>query len=138
MFQIREPARVVASYEIKRQDLTAFDLGYVQQATLFDVVTNQQGAPLVVIDSACFLENPESQLQSVCEHLDLDFEDAMLNWPAGRRTSDGVWGAHWYDSVITSTGFGPINSKPLNLSGEQQQLVEMCQPYYEAMSQNTL
>ena len=129
VFLIREPARVVASYAIKRQDLTAFDLGYAQQAAPFDVVTNRQGAPPVAINSARFLENPESQLQSVCEYLELDFEDTMLNWPAGRRTSDGVGGAHWYDSVFTSTEFGPVNSKPLYLSGEQQQVVELCQPY---------
>jgi len=138
VFLIREPSRVVASYAIKRHDLTAFDLGYAQQAMLFDVIKNQQGRAPMVINSARFLEDPESQLRAVCEHLELDFEDAMLHWPVGTRSSDGVWGAHWYDAVITSTGFGPPNSKPLNLSTDQQKVVDSCLPFYEAMSQHTL
>jgi len=138
VFLIREPSRVVASYAVKRQGLTAFDLGYAQQAALFDIISQQDGATPPVIDSARFLEDPKSQLQAVCAHLEIDFEDDMLQWPAGKRDSDGLWGAHWYDAVVTSTGFGPANSKPLNLSDDQQQVVDLCQPFYESMSQHTL
>ena len=138
VFLIREPARVVASYAVKRQELTAFDLGYAQQANLFNIISEQQGTAPAVIDSARFLEDPEAQLQSLCERLELDFEDTMLQWPAGRRASDGIWGAHWYDAVIDSTGFGPANTKPLNLSTEQKTIVESCDPYYKTMSKHKL
>ena len=112
VFLIREPSRVVASYAVKRQDLTAFDLGYTQQAMLFDLISEQQGLPPIVIDSARFLLDPEAQLRSVCEKLNIAFENKMLDWPAGKRDSDGLWASHWYDAVIQSTGFGPVNNKP--------------------------
>ena len=138
VFLIREPSRVVASYAVKRRGLTAFDLGYAQQAMLFDLISEQQGRAPLVIDSARFLEDPESQLRAVCEHLEIDFEDAMLHWPAGQRDSDGLWACHWYDAVIQSTGFGPVNNKPLTLSPEQQQIVDSCQAHYQIMSAHTL
>ena len=138
VFLIREPSRVVASYAVKRQDLTAFDLGYTQQAMLFDLISEQQGLPPIVIDSARFLLDPEAQLRSVCEKLNIAFENSMLDWPAGKRDSDGLWASHWYDAVIQSTGFGPVNDKQLSLSPEQQQIVDSCQTHYQIMSEHTL
>ena len=138
VFLIREPVRVVASYAIKRQNMTEFDLGYAQQANLFDIICKQQETAPAVIDSARFLDDPNSQLRALCEHLQIDFEDTMLHWPSGKRNSDGIWGAHWYDAVTTSTGFGPANSKPLNLSDDQQRVADLCQPYYETMNRHTL
>ena len=138
VFLIREPSRVVASYAVKRQDLTAFDLGYAQQAMLFDLISEQQGMPPPVIDSARFLIDPEAQLRSVCEKLDIAFEKSMLDWPAGKRDSDGLWARHWYDAVIQSTGFGPVNNKPLTLSAEQENIVDSCQAHYNIMSAHTL
>jgi len=129
---------VIASYAVKRQDLSAFDLGYAQQAMLFDVISKQQGKPPLVINSARFLQDPESHLRTVCEQMNIPFEQNMLQWPSGTRDSDGLWGAHWYDSVTKSTCFGPANNKPLNLSSDQQKIVDLCEPYYQSMSQHAL
>ena len=41
----------------------------------------------------------------MCNYADLPFDPKMLKWPAGPRTSDGVWAPHWYGSVEASTGF---------------------------------
>ena len=49
VFLIRHPARVVSSYSKKRENPTLADIGFVQQAELFDEVANWLGhAPLVV------------------------------------------------------------------------------------------
>lgn len=134
IFLIREPEPVVASYSNKRDGLTASDLGYSQQAALFDLI-NSTGARPVVIDSQRFLANPASQLEKVCQALHIDFDSNMLSWPAGTRDTDGLWGAHWYDAVNSSTGFGPARSNVPELDARQRGIAEQCMPFYQAMKQ---
>jgi hypothetical protein len=133
VFLIREPVPVVASYAIKREGLTASDLGYAQQAALFDLVSKRADKRPAVIDSRRFLADPETQLRTVCAHLGIEFEHRMLAWPAGARDSDGVWGRHWYDAVNRSTGFTPARSVVPELDYQQQQVADTCQPFYEAL-----
>ena len=65
--------------------------------------------------------------------IDLPFDDAMLNWPAGRRDSDGVWGEHWYGAVIDSTGFAPPHKTSPTLPDDARRLADTARPYYEAL-----
>lgn len=138
VFLIREPEPVVASYANKREAVTASDVGYAQQAALFDIVTQQQGSRPLVIDSKRFLADPSSQLKSICAALAIPFEPAMLSWPAGPQASDGVWGAHWYDAVNQSTGFSAARSMVPELDAHQRSIAQSCRPFYEAMAQYAL
>ena len=63
--------------------------------------------PLQVIDARDFLTDPEGYQRWVCDWVGIDFDPAMLSWPAGPRDSDGVWAPHWYDAVWASTHFAP-------------------------------
>ncbi len=56
-FLIRHPARVVASYSKKRESPTLMDIGFVQQAQLFDQVAELLGHAPPVIDSATIRAN---------------------------------------------------------------------------------
>lgn len=135
-FLIRPPASVVASYDVKYKGGTMADLGYVEQHRLFDTITEMTGEPPAVIDASRFLENPEAQLRKLCERLSIPFYAGMLNWPAGARDSDGVWGQHWYDSVNASTGFKAPGRKPVSLedlSAERRAIADQCQVHYEAL-----
>lgn len=133
VFLLREPEPVVASYSAKRGNLTASDLGYEQQEMLFDLITTRQGKQPLIIDSKRFLNDPESQLKSLCFKLNIPFESSMLLWPPGVRISDGVWGQHWYDAVIQSTGFAQARSSDINLNEEQRQIAMSCQPSYDRL-----
>lgn len=133
VFLIRDPEPVVASYWVKRNVLTASDLGYAQQAALFHLLQQGSAEKPIVIDSKKFLTNPSEQLQLVCKALAIPFYESMLHWPAGSRSSDGVWEAHWYDAVKQSSGFGPPRDSKPELGGEQQRVADSCKPYYEAM-----
>lgn len=53
-FLIREPEAVIASYAAVRSDATLDDIGFVQQAALFETVRNLTGALPIVIDSREF------------------------------------------------------------------------------------
>lgn len=133
VFLIREPEPVVASYSIKRDELTASDLGYEQQGFLFDLLHERHGARPAVIDSRRFLAEPEAQLRALCNRLDIPFDSKMLSWPAGARDSDGVWGQHWYDAVNGSTGFAPARHKEVVLDDNQMIIAKACRPFYDRL-----
>ncbi len=132
-FLLREPEPVIASYSAVRGGATLDDIGFVQQAELFDFVRDLTGAVPVVIDSREFLQQPEAQLRALCAHVGVDFDPAMLHWPAGARDSDGVWGKYWYDSVWRSTGFTPRHEKPIELSPAAAKTAAEARPFYEKL-----
>ncbi|MGV6849098.1 MAG: sulfotransferase-like domain-containing protein [Marinibacterium sp.] len=104
VFLIRHPARVVASYAKKRQAVDSGDLGFAEQAALFDRV-REMGQDPVVIDSADIRANPAGALAALCGAIGMAWDPAMLRWPSGGHAADGVWAAHWYGAVHRSTGF---------------------------------
>jgi hypothetical protein len=110
-FLIRDPARVLASYVRSREQVALADIGVVQQSELFDRVADQLGQAPPVIDAADVIADPARTLGALCTALDITFDPAMLNWPAGKRASDGVWAPAWYASVEASTGFAVPNRK---------------------------
>lgn len=138
VFLIRDPRYMVASYTAKRDETTAADLGYTQLESLFNVACALPGPAPMIIDSRRFLEKPEIYLNHICTQLNIDFEKSMLSWPAGTRSSDGIWHEHWYDSVKASTGFGAPRTALPDLDAAQQTLADACMPHFEALNQHAL
>lgn len=104
-FLIRDPAEVIVSYLRKNNDPTLEDIGFGQQAEIFDWVCEHSGRTPPVIDARDVLENPERILRLLCEAVGVEFGDAMLSWAPGLRETDGVWAKHWYEEVARSTSF---------------------------------
>lgn len=128
-FLIRDPERVLTSYAKVRGEPTLDDLGLPQQVELYE----RFGGP--VVDAADLVADPPAVLGRLCAALAIDFDGAMLSWPAGPRESDGVWAPHWYAGVEASTGFaaaspGAADALPVRL----RPLLERCVPYYEALA----
>lgn len=133
IFLIRDPSLVIASYHAKRENPTLDDIGFRQQADIFDQITEATGTLPVVVDSADILANPESMLRKLCEAIGLEFQESMLHWPKGGHKGDGVWASHWYKSVWESTGFSkPVASIPA-LSPKGSALRDEALPYYERL-----
>jgi hypothetical protein len=138
-FLIRDPAEVIISYLKKNNDPTLEDIGFVQQAEIFDWVCAETGSVPAVIDARDVLENPERVLRLLCEAVGVEFTDAMLSWPPGLRETDGIWAKHWYAEVAKSTGF----QKPMagNRSVVPERLRDVCaraREYYERLYQHRL
>jgi hypothetical protein len=133
IFLIRDPALVVASYVKSRATVTPADIGLLQQATLFDAVSQHLGHAPPVLDAERFLQAPETQLRRLCATLGVPFMPEMLHWPAGPRASDGVWAPHWYAAVWASTGFEPWRDKRVPLSAPLQAVADACRPAYEQL-----
>ena len=137
-FLIRDPEAVIASYAAVRSDATLADIGFIQQAELFEQVRAMTGEVPMVIDSREFLLDPASMLQSICARLDIEFMPAMLSWPRGPRDSDGVWAKYWYDSVHNSAGFAAYRRQKYTLSGKDKQIALQARPYYEKLFRHRL
>lgn len=134
-FLIRTPDEVVASFTRNRPDAAAWELGFEQQARLFDQVCDRLGAPPPVLDAGDVLRDPAGVLGALCARLGIPFSPRMLHWPAGRRASDGVWAPHWYANVEQSTGFAPWRPRDAALTPFQRRLAEQCQPFYARLAQ---
>ena len=132
VFLIRHPARVIASYAAKRENPTLEDIGFRQQAELFELVRGWGQTP-VVVDSHDIRANPAAKLEQLCEAIGIPYSPKMLSWPKGGHKDDGVWAEHWYGAVWNSTGFagaeGPLPQVPDAL----QPVLQAAMPYYKQM-----
>jgi len=134
VFLIRHPARVVASYVKKREAPTLADIGFVQQAELFDEVAGWLGHAPLVVDSADIRANPEQMLRRLCDALAIPFVAQMLRWPAGPKPYDGVWAPHWYGAVHGSTGFDGAEGPIPPLGGDYARLADAALPFYQRLA----
>jgi hypothetical protein len=134
-FLIRDPELVLASYAVKRGEVTLADIGLVQQSEIFAREADRLGKAPPVVEGTDVLSNPAGVLSRLCDALGIPWTDEMLCWPAGRRDTDGVWAPAWYDAVEKSTGFGPPpeEKRPL-FSDDLRQIAEEARPHYEALA----
>lgn len=138
VFLIRHPARVVASYAKKREGPTLADIGFAQQAELFDEVAGWMGRPPLVVDCADIRADPEATLSRLCASLQIPFTKNMLHWPAGGHRSDGVWASYWYGTVHRSTGFEEPEGPLPKLSPEYEALVAQAMPFYTRLASHKI
>jgi len=132
VFLIRHPARVIASYAVKRENPAIEDIGFVQQAELFDEVRAAGGEP-VVIDSFDIRNDPEGMLRKLCDAIGLDWDPGMLGWFAGPHPQDGVWAKHWYGAVHQSTGFAGAEGPLPQIIGPLEEVLKLATQPYEHM-----
>jgi hypothetical protein len=138
VFLIRDPRAVLVSYTRTRREVTAEDLGSVQELEIFQHLREQTGRTPPVIDAGEFLKSPEAQLRSLCAQLGVGFTPRMLQWPPGPRPTDGVWAPHWYERVLKSTGFEPYEAAEPAVPAEYRPVLEAVLPSYEALFEERL
>jgi hypothetical protein len=129
---IRDPGEVVASYVLARKQCTPEDIGLTHQWALYQRFAAIGVAP-PVIDAAAFLKSPEAHLRWLCNWAGVEFMNTMLNWPAGPRSTDGVWATYWYGAVLASTTFQPWRPRELSLSPEQRLVADSCRDVYREL-----
>ena len=110
----REPHDMLSSLQVQLPDVTIADTGFVELCSILDSIL-EAGEEPIVIETKSLLKNPARVLAEVCQRLGINFDEAMMSWPAGPKPEDGVWAEHWYDSVWKSTGWQPYASKDVEL-----------------------
>ncbi len=138
VFLIRHPARVVASYSRQRASVTLDDIGFTQQADLFDEVAAFAGDTPVVVDSSDIRADPSGVLSRLCAAVGIEYTERMTRWPAGGHPSDGVWAPHWYEAVHRSTGFDSAEGPLPDLTGAASDLVARAMPSYEQLKAHAI
>ncbi len=135
-FLIRAPEAVLASYTLKRANVTLADIGVERQRELFERECDRLGAAPPVVDSADVLADPRATLEKLCAALGIEFSDRMLSWPAGKRDSDGVWAPAWYETVERSTEFGPPRAPAeiKNVGDNLRRIADAARPHYERLA----
>jgi len=137
IFLIRHPARVIASYSAKRENPTLDDIGFRQQAELYEIATELGDDP-VVVDSHDIRDDPEGMLQKLCASIGLEFEPSMLSWPVGGHPADGIWASHWYGAVHRSTEFAGAEGPLPEVVGPLKSVLDAALPYYEMLRANKI
>jgi hypothetical protein len=132
-FLIRDPREVIVSYTKKNEEPALEDIGFVQQAEIFDFVRTSIGATPPVIDARDVVEDPRRTLSLLCDAVGLEFTEAMLTWPPGLRATDGVWAKHWYAEVERSTSFRPYEKKQIEIPGRLRSVCDQCMEIYERL-----
>jgi hypothetical protein len=132
VFLIRHPARVIASYAAKRENPVLDDIGFRQQAELFDEVCSFGQEP-VVIDSFDIRQNPREALTLLCNRIGLEFSERMLSWPSGGHPDDGIWASHWYGAVWNSTEFAAPEDQLPVVPDHLLSVLERALPFYEKL-----
>jgi len=132
-FLIREPREVILSYIMKQGDPTLEDLGFVQQAEIFNWVRARTGSIPPVIDASDVLQNPERILRLLCTAVTIEFDESMLSWPSGLRQTDGAWARYWYGEVAKSTSFQHYKPREKIVPVRLHELHEQCREHYERL-----
>jgi len=132
-FLIRDPREVILSYIKKQGDPTLEDLGFVQQAEIFNWVRARTGSIPPVIDAGNVLQSPERILPLLCTAVAIEFDESMLSWPSGLRETDGVWASYWYREVAKSTSFQQYKPREGIVPDRLRGLHEQCREHYERL-----
>lgn len=138
VFLLRHPAHVIASYARKREAPTLQDIGFLQQAELFDQVADMTGTVPPVITAESIRANPRGALAGLCSALGLPFTEKMLSWPPGPKPYDGVWAPHWYNAVHRSTGFEDPEGPLPDLPPAYQRLADAALPAHDRLAAHAI
>ena len=135
---IRNPKDVICSY-IKRNEINSInDLGYPQQIGIYNMLKESLGTTPTIIDANELLANPEQLLIKLCRSFNITFDKDMLSWPKGPRSTDGVWGKHWYIQVESSTGFKPHIDKKNVVPKKYDYIYNQCMEHYNLLYKNRM
>jgi Sulfotransferase domain len=137
-FLIRSPEHVLASYTQKWSEASLQAIGFVEQAEIFDMVANHLGHAPPVVEADQVLASPRATLIKLCAALNIPFDEAMLKWPKGPKSFDGVWAPHWYNAVWQSEEFAKPAPKTIMLPPELEKIADQARPYYERLKAHTL
>ncbi len=128
----RDPVDMLPSYVQQVAMPTMMDVGYAAHLELIQYL-QKMDQEIIVLDAKKVLEDPQKVFTQLCEKIEIPFDVAMLNWPAGPRPEDGVWAKYWYKNVHQSTGFGKYRKKTEPFPERLKPLLAQCQPIYNQL-----
>ena len=114
------------------------DIGFVEQADIFDAVAQRLGHAPPVVDADDVLKNPRGVLNALCKACGIAFDEDMLIWPKGAKSFDGVWAPHWYNAVWESTDFAAPVEKTIDLPSHLAKIADEARGPYLRLKTHSL
>ena len=136
-FLIRNPKDVIISYAKKNFLNSSHDIGFPMQLKLFNFIKNS-GCKIIVINADDITSNPKKNLNKLCNELNINFSNKMIEWPIGKRESDGIWGEIWYKNVESSTNFKNLNKNYDKISNKYKNIYLECLEIYKQLDQHNI
>lgn len=127
---IRHPSDVILSYTKKNEIKNIEQLGYPQQVNIYKILSEETKSVPIIIDAKDLLVNPKGMIMQICKKLKIDIDLKMLSWPPGTRTTDGIWGSHWYKQVEASTAFKPFIETKKDIPSKYMPIYSESMNYY--------
>jgi hypothetical protein len=133
-FLIREPQETLLSLHRIWPDFTFEEAGFVEQAQLFELVTDALAQPAVVVDATDFRRDPERTMAAYCAAVGIEHREDALSWEAGAVPEWQNW-ADWHREAEQSSGILPPapDGAADQLPAHVQAMVEMCRPHYQRL-----
>ena len=136
-FLIRHPSKVINSYIQKNTLRNINDIGFKKQFEIFKKI-KKNNSKFTVINADDILINPIISMKKLCKKLNINFSKKMINWPKGKRDTDGIWSKVWYKNVIQSSTFNKFKSEQINIPKKYSKIYDESLKYYEAMNKYSL
>ncbi|WP_047547015.1 hypothetical protein [Psychroserpens sp. Hel_I_66] len=133
----RDPKEMLPSFDRVIKNPTIEDVGYKLHVDLIKEFKSKN-IDFVVLDAKNVLLNPQSVLRKLCDHVEIPFDEHMLNWQPSKRKEDGVWSTYWYENVHKSSGFAKYEPKKDSFPKHLKSLLEECLPYYNELKKLAL
>jgi len=136
-FLIRHPGKVINSYIKKNSLKNIDDIGFKKQFEIFNIIKKNK-LKFTVINADTILQNPSKTIKKLCKCLKIRFTKNMLNWPKGKRPSDGIWSKVWYKNVELSNTFSKYKKEKINVPKKYKDIYEESMKYYNKMNQHSI
>ena len=136
-FLIRHPAKVINSYIKKNTLKNIDDIGFKKQFKIFNKI-KKNNMECTVINADTILKDPSRTLKKLCKNLEIKFTKKMLNWPKGKRLSDGIWSKVWYKNVEKSDTFSKYKKEKYYVPKKYNDIYVESLKYYNEMNQYSI
>ena len=113
------------------------DVGFKKQYEIFNKLKKNK-IKCTVINADIILQDPSKTLKKLCKILKIRFTKKMLSWPAGKRSSDGIWSTVWYNNVELSNTFSKHKKEKYYVPKKYNDIYEESLKYYNEMNQYSI
>lgn len=134
---VRDPRHMLPSLAHGIPNPRLFETGLPAQVRLVDRELAAGRTP-IVIDTHGLLRDPEAVLRQVCARAGIEWDPAMLSWPAGPKPEDGCWAPFWYVSVHRTTGFRAPGSANAPCPPHLTALLDECLDLYDQVVEHAI
>ena len=141
-FLIRDPAKTITSMLQKWPDFHEQEVGFVEQAALFERLTERYGTPPPVLDSDDLMEDPVRMVRLWCEAVGIPFIPEALSWEPGARDEVSWWdGGSFHANLRNSDGLKPQKRNYVDIDqapDRVKQIYERVLPCYQSLKAHAL